>query len=133
MFKRLLLFLVVLLIYDPLLAQNNKISHSINLTGGTTFIYNQVAFHYELLEERRYVHTFIQGGLSLGYNLWSEESITTPFARLGFLAERIPIILRQARVLVCTYGRMMVRYCCHRQLWVIGTLIWMVVVLFALA
>jgi len=22
----------------------------------------------------------------LGYNLWSEESITTPFARLGFLA-----------------------------------------------
>jgi len=86
MFKRLLLFLVVLLAYKPLLAQNNKISHSFNLTGGTFFIYNQVAFHYELLEERRNVHTFIQGGLSLGYNLWGEESITTPYARLGFLA-----------------------------------------------
>nr|MBM3932235.1 hypothetical protein [Sphingomonadales bacterium] len=42
--------------------------------------------HYELLEERRYVHTFIQGGLSLGYNLYNEISTTTPYARLGFLA-----------------------------------------------
>jgi len=86
MFKRLLLFLVILLAYKPLLAQNNKISHSFNLTGGTIILYNQVAFHYELLEERRNVLTFIQGGLSLGYNLYDEESITTPYARLGFLA-----------------------------------------------
>ncbi|MFM8960639.1 MAG: hypothetical protein ACKOKH_10300 [Bacteroidota bacterium] len=86
MLKRLLFFLVVLLAYEPLLAQNNKISHSFNLTGGTLIIYNQVAFHYELLEERSNVHTFIQGGLSLGYNLYTEESITTPYARLGFLA-----------------------------------------------
>ncbi|MFM7747260.1 MAG: hypothetical protein ACKO7X_05000, partial [Bacteroidota bacterium] len=86
MLKRLLFFLVVLLTYEPLLAQNNKISHSFNLTGGTLLIYNQVAFHYELLEERRNVHTFIQGGLSLGYNLWDEKSTTTPYARLGFLA-----------------------------------------------
>ncbi|MBM3447103.1 MAG: hypothetical protein FJX86_04775 [Bacteroidetes bacterium] len=86
MFKRLLLFLVVLLAYKPLLAQNNKISHSFNLTGGTFFIYNQVAFHYELLEERRYVHTFIQGGLSLGIELLEGQSFTTPYARLGFLA-----------------------------------------------
>ena len=86
MFKRLTLFLVVLLAYKPLIAQNNKISHSLNLTGGTFFIYNQVAFHYELLEERRYVHTFIQVGLSSGHDLWNEEPITTPFTRLGFLA-----------------------------------------------
>jgi hypothetical protein len=85
MFKRLLLFLVVLLAYKPLLAQNNKISHSLNLTGGTLFLYNQVAFHYELLEERRYVHTFIQGGLSLGIELYNGQSFATPYARLGFL------------------------------------------------
>ncbi|MFM8837598.1 MAG: hypothetical protein ACKOHH_03080, partial [Bacteroidota bacterium] len=71
MLKRLLFFLVVLLTYEPLLAQNNKISHSLNLTGGTLIIYNQVAFHYELLEERRYVHPFIQGGLSLGIELYN--------------------------------------------------------------
>ena len=85
MFKRLLLFLVVLLAYKPLLAQNNKISHSLNLTGGTLFLYNQVAFHYELLEERRYVHTFIQGGLSLGIELYSGQPSAIPYARLGFL------------------------------------------------
>lgn len=85
MFKRLTLFLVVLLAYKPLIAQNNKISHSFNLTGGTFFIYNQVAFHYELLEERRYVHTFIQGGLSLGIELYDGQSFATPYARLGFL------------------------------------------------
>ena len=85
MFKRLTLFLVVLLAYKPLIAQNNKISHSFNLTGGTFFIYNQVAFHYELLEERRYVHTFIQGGLSLGIELYNGQSFATPYARLGFL------------------------------------------------
>ena len=82
MFKRLLLFLVVLLAYKPLLAQNNKISHSLNLTGGTLFLYNQVAFHYELLEERRYVHTFIQGGLSLGIELYSGQPSAIPYARL---------------------------------------------------
>ncbi|MFM7700786.1 MAG: hypothetical protein ACKO7V_08370, partial [Bacteroidota bacterium] len=86
MLKRLLFFLVVLLTYEPLLAQNNKISHSFNLTGGTLIIYNQVAFHYELLEERRNVHTFIQGGLSLGIELIEGQSFATPYARLGFLA-----------------------------------------------
>ncbi|MFM7379693.1 MAG: hypothetical protein ACKO2X_01135, partial [Bacteroidota bacterium] len=85
MLKRLLFFLVVLLTYEPLLAQNNKISHSFNLTGGTLIIYNQVAFHYELLEERSYVHTFIQGGLSLGIELYSGQPSITPYARLGFL------------------------------------------------
>ncbi len=86
MLKSPFFFLVVLLTYEPLLAQNNKISHSLNLTGGTFLLFNQGSLHYELLEERKHVHTFIQSGLSLGYDLWNEKFITTPFARLGFLA-----------------------------------------------
>lgn len=71
---------------EQFFAQKNKMSHSLNITGSTIILYYKAALHYELLEERKHVHTFIQAGGGLGYNLWYDEFDTFFFSRLGFLA-----------------------------------------------
>ncbi|MFM7589966.1 MAG: hypothetical protein ACKO55_12735 [Bacteroidota bacterium] len=83
MFKRLTLFFVVLLTYEPLLAQNNKISHSVNITGGTLIFANQGFLHFEKLQERKVVHTFIQGGLGGGYTYFFSSGSSGVFSLVG--------------------------------------------------
>lgn len=83
-----------------LYAQSNKFTHSLNATAGTLLILNQVGLYYELLQERSSFHTFIQTGLSLGNNSYTEESFAAPFARLGFLAGANPHYLEASAGLV---------------------------------
>jgi hypothetical protein len=50
---------------------------------------NQAGLHYEFLEERRRIHTFVQAGGNIGVNLIEDEGgIFSFFGRLGFLVGR---------------------------------------------
>lgn len=66
MLKRYFFFLVITLVWKPLHAQNYKFSNSVHLTGGTFILGSQGFLHFEKLQERKVLHTFIQGGLGGG-------------------------------------------------------------------
>lgn len=66
MLKRYFIFFFVLFVWKPLHAQHNKISHSVHFTGATFILASQGFLHFEKLQERKVVHTFIQGGLGGG-------------------------------------------------------------------
>lgn len=83
MLKRYFIFFVVLFVWKPLHAQHNKISHSVHLTGGTFILANQGFLHFEKLQERKFVHTFIQAGLGGGNAALFSGGSTSTFTLIG--------------------------------------------------